>query len=366
MSNSSLASYIGRVSSCNKRNGTVVDKIMVHSMKSSGNCDTMFELMNSSSSSYNYGIANDGTIGLFVDEQYAANGTGRPEVDRRCIHITVANKSGGPDYSISPESRYSLIKLLADICRRNFIKEFQYTGDFQSGQLVFHSMVGDASCPGRYISSQGFSIASEVSRLIDKVSVATSETEAQLSQETIVVDAINAFVATVHPDKLNVDYRSLKLSGVVGVLLYGGSLFNKEHNRMKYVGRNLKAQVDGCKQYMPFALYFICRARDVKEAKQECEELFYVVSKYPPKLGVWIYLDLPSKNVQNNDEILETYYKYLYKWGLHDKCGIQCNKSQLHSITWPAFSSRMSLWIIDHVSDLRYTKMLQRPEFFEV
>ena len=59
-----------------------------------------------------------------------------------------------------------LIDLCVDICKRNGIKELNYTGD-TSGNLTRHNMFASTECPGAYLESKFPYIAEEVNKRLN-------------------------------------------------------------------------------------------------------------------------------------------------------------------------------------------------------
>lgn len=177
---------------------------------------------------------------------------------------------------------------------------------------------------------------------------------------------ITPYIATLSSDLTTIDFIKLKASGVVGVMLYGGSYYDEIHRvRQYYRSDNLKLQVASAdKADMPYALYVDVRARSVQEAKLECDQLWYLVSKYPPELGIWLRLQTArSKGV--NNQILEEYYKHFNKWGMKDKCGLYLTRYDLSKITWDNFYDRYLLWLVEPVDTMTgVDDTLLTPEFF--
>lgn len=151
----------------------VIDKIAIHHM--AGNlsveaCGNLFKSTAKATSS-TYGIGSDGRIGQYADESYRPWTTSSREIDYRAITIEVANDGGEPNWHISDAALASLIKLCADVCKRNNIKEVIFTGDIK-GTLIMHKWIVPTSCPGPYLASKFPYIAAEVNKLIG---VANSE-----------------------------------------------------------------------------------------------------------------------------------------------------------------------------------------------
>lgn len=184
------------------------------------------------------------------------------------------------------------------------------------------------------------------------------------------VDAskISPYIATFNPKLTIIPAKELKSHEIVGAMVYGGSYFDVQHSvRRFYRSDNLKIQVnqlDDAK--IPYAMYVSVRASNVEEAKKECNALWYVVSKYPPKLGLWLRIETRKpKGITN--QILEQYYTYITKWGMKDNCGLYVKSSDFDYFSWEQFYERFFLWYVDPVNSMQdiYNKLLT-PEFFQL
>lgn len=114
--------------------------------------------------SFNYCV-NDYDIGLCVEEKNRAWTSSNAANDHRCVTIEVCNSSTGGQWPISDASMETLIKLCADICKRNGIPKLYFDGT-TNGTLTRHNMFADTNCPGPYIESYTDYICSEVNKLI--------------------------------------------------------------------------------------------------------------------------------------------------------------------------------------------------------
>ena len=112
-------------------------------------------------------------------------------------------------------------------------------------------------------------------------------------------------------------------------------------------------------------MLYTLRARNHIEADKECKALYYIVSQFPPKLGLWLRLQTHN-TVSVNDDILELYYQYMEKWGLRSKCGLYVTSEELNKITWDSFKDRYYLWMIDPMDVNEVDDELLKPEMFEV
>ena len=120
--------------------------------------------------SANYTIGVSGDITLVVPEEYCswASGTWNGYDngnDGMAVTIEVANDGGEPDWHVSDATMASLIRLCADICRRNNILTLNFTGD-ATGNLTQHNYFQATRCPGEYLKSKFQYIADEVNKLL--------------------------------------------------------------------------------------------------------------------------------------------------------------------------------------------------------
>lgn len=126
--------------------------------------------------SCNYGIGNDGKVGLCVDEADKSWCSSNNDNDNRAITIEVASSNKYP-YTITDSSLRSLINLMADICKRynkNKIiwisdknKALSYKLKDDEMLITVHRWFAKKSCPGEYIYSKLDYIADEVNKLLN-------------------------------------------------------------------------------------------------------------------------------------------------------------------------------------------------------
>lgn len=184
MSNSQLVNYI-KISpnkTINRKHS--IDSVIVHcfvgQVTAKQGCDYFANTKRKCSA--NYVVGYDGSIGLSVDEKDRAwcsggkDKTGKPirvngisgaDFDHRAISIEVASDVK-PPYRITREAYNSLISLLADICKRNSIKELKWKADknlvgkTEHQNMGVHRWFAYKSCPGDYLYNLHFKIAEEV------------------------------------------------------------------------------------------------------------------------------------------------------------------------------------------------------------
>lgn len=165
MSNSNLVDVVIKSPNCDSPRNNTIGGITIHHMAgilTVQECGESFAKPERNASS-NYGIDSDGKVGLYVDEADRAWTSGNAENDNRTITIEVSNNEIGGEWSVSDTAYNKLIDLCVDICRRNNIKELNYTGDL-SGNLLIHKMFQATSCPGPFLESRMSDIANKVNK----------------------------------------------------------------------------------------------------------------------------------------------------------------------------------------------------------
>ena len=348
MSNSALASYVNRITpNCGYRD-SYIDAITIHSLGEGCDIYTVAEYIASGSIAYHYAIAGSGTVGLFVDEMYAVYASGNSILDDRSVQIIVTDYYNPIDIGNEGDIDSALANLVEDICRRNYILKLE------EGENIFQE--------GNHTVS-----IDEINRRLTSARM-SSETEVLKSQSSIAVGAIKPYMAIIDPtaDPKDFDCYALRNIGVIGLLMYAGTLYDQYHNVTKpYKNKYLKAQMEKVYEARSlFGLLATTRARSLQEAKSEIYWLYFVIAKYPPKLGIWLEPDL---SVDNNRarEIIELYYKYFVRWGLIDKCGLYCTSAQARKIDWENFADRMSLWLNEPLDNTDYVDELLTPSLFK-
>ncbi len=154
-----------------------IDTITIHHMSgvlTAAQCGNIF-LPKSRQASSNYGIGNDGSIGLYVPEAYRSWCTSSRENDQRAITIEVSNSKAAEPWPVSEKAYNSLINLLVDICKRNGIPKLLWRNDksligqVDKQNMTVHRWFASTDCPGTYLMSKMGQIADDVnSRLYQK------------------------------------------------------------------------------------------------------------------------------------------------------------------------------------------------------
>lgn len=106
--------------------------------------------------SSNYGIGNDGTIGVFVEEENTPWTNSNFDSNSESITIETSNSATGGDWPVSDAAYNALIRLVADIAKRNNL------GKLVVGQnLTKHSDFTATACPGPYLTARMQDIANK-------------------------------------------------------------------------------------------------------------------------------------------------------------------------------------------------------------
>lgn len=144
------------------RNNTPINKITVHHMAgvlSAKQCGEIFQRPGRNGSSH-YGIGVNGEIANYVDESNIAWTDSNWASNCRSVTIENSNSSAGGDWPVSDVTLKSLIRLVADIAKRNGM------GTLVVGQnLTWHSMYAQTACPGDYLRSKMQYIADEANKI---------------------------------------------------------------------------------------------------------------------------------------------------------------------------------------------------------
>ena len=162
MSNSNLINYT-KISPHSNPRTKKIQKITIHHMAGNLSVETCGSVFQNKKASANYGIGSDGRIGMYVEEHNRAWTSSNSGNDHQAVTIEVANDEIGGDWHVSDTALAKLIDLCVDICKRNNIKQLNFTGD-TSGNLTMHKWFTATVCPGAYLESKFPYIAAEVNK----------------------------------------------------------------------------------------------------------------------------------------------------------------------------------------------------------
>ena len=366
--NSQLAIYASRLS-----NGSYfsrpnrADHVTVHNAFSECTIQELAAMCNSSDKGYNYGVDYKGTIGVFVDEQLWTNSCDNWEHDMFGINIICSGTGAG----FSEGAIEKLTDLLEDVYRRNFIYLVTFNGNLDD-TLTLHSYSNPSSgCPGSAAEAQLKEIAREVNgRLSAKIStnfvqmgsrLADSETNALRTQSLVNIRQIRPYVIKVDkyidPGAIDIDY--FYESGIVGAFVDVGYCNEVTKYDSEYVYRAVEAVRKG----LPFGFVIHSTASNFQEVKNEAYWLRFIISKTPPKLGVWL-----SPEFYGGDpaDLVDEWYAFFVDWGLKSKCGLYCSLGQASNIGWPRQANYMPLWLSGQTDAECADDELLTPTYFQL
>ena len=164
MSNSSLVTVRvpAHPSNYTKGRNTKITDITIHHMAgvlSAEQCGGIFARAGRNGSSH-YGIGNGGEIGQYVDESDTAWTNSNWPSNCRSVTIETSNSATGGEWPVGDAAYNSLIKLVADIAKRNNL------GTLVAGQnLTWHSMFAATTCPGDYLRARVEEIARKANEI---------------------------------------------------------------------------------------------------------------------------------------------------------------------------------------------------------
>jgi hypothetical protein len=207
-------------------------------------CGNVFQTKAASS---NYGVDNKGHVGLYVNESDRSWASSSASNDNRAVTIEVANDGGeSTGWHVSDTAMTTLIKLVADICKRNNIKKLKWCADksligvIGKQNMTVHRWFANKSCPGDYLYSKMGYIADEVNKCLttsqsSQSSQSSTTFKVKLKVDLNIRDGANGKVVQTNGAKKGTVYTIVKTSGDWGKLKSGAgwiSISNKYVNRV--------------------------------------------------------------------------------------------------------------------------------------
>ena len=160
-----------------------IDTITIHCVVGQVTVERLGQIFapKSRNASSNYGVGYDGRIGMYVEEKnrswcsggnLTANGWTGSMNDYRAITIEVASDTTSP-YAVTDKAYEALINLVADICKRNNIKELKWkadknlVGEIEKQNMTVHRWFASRACPGDYLYNRHADIAERVNAILN-------------------------------------------------------------------------------------------------------------------------------------------------------------------------------------------------------
>jgi len=175
MSNSSLVTYTRITNNKTSPRDHAIDTITIHCIvgqwTAKQGCD--YFATTDRECSANYVVGKDGSIGLSVDEKDRSWCSSNRANDMRAITIEVASDTKHP-YAVTDEAYEALIKLVADICKRNGIKKLVWStskadriNHTKGCNMTVHRDFANKACPGDYLYERHGEIAEKVNAILN-------------------------------------------------------------------------------------------------------------------------------------------------------------------------------------------------------
>lgn len=172
--NSPLVTYTKLSPNCNSPRNHEIDTITIHCIvgqwTAKQGCD--YFATTDKECSANYVVGKDGSIGLSVAEQDRSWCSSNAANDHRAVTIEVASDKTDP-YAVTDAAYNALIKLVADICKRNNIKKLVWSTNkndrinHKNGcNMTVHRDFANKSCPGAYLYDRHGDIANQVNDIL--------------------------------------------------------------------------------------------------------------------------------------------------------------------------------------------------------
>lgn len=202
MSNSSLVAYTKISPNKTSPRKFAIDTIIIHCVVGQCSVETLGDIFapTSREASSNYGVGVDGRIGMYVEEKdrswcsggyttvvngvktpIRVNGYSGADYDHRAVTIEVASDTTHP-YAVKDVVYQSLIKLVADICKRNNIKKLLWSGDktlvgnVAKQNMAVHRWFANKACPGDYLYERMGDIATKANALLGETTTTPTTT----------------------------------------------------------------------------------------------------------------------------------------------------------------------------------------------
>lgn len=214
MSNSPLVTYTrispNKTSPRNHSLDTITIHCIVGQWTAKQGCD--YFATTDRDCSANYVVGKDGSIGLSVEEKdrawtsggsYKVNGISGSMNDHRAVTIEVASDTKHP-YAITDKAYEALIKLVADICKRNNIEELKWKADktlvgkVDQQNMTVHRWFANKACPGDYLYDRHGDIAEKVNALLGVAPAPVQPTQPEKTDDSIKVGDVVNFTGTKH------------------------------------------------------------------------------------------------------------------------------------------------------------------------
>lgn len=175
--NSSMVAYTKLSPNHSGQRTHSIDRITPHCVVGQCTAEGLGEWFEKTSTkaSSNYGIDKDGRVGMYVEEKNRSWCSSSNANDQRAITIECASDTTEP-YAFRDIVYQTLIKLCADICKRNGKTKLLWLGDKdktlayepKSGEMILtvHRWFANKSCPGNWMYARMGDLAEKVTAVL--------------------------------------------------------------------------------------------------------------------------------------------------------------------------------------------------------
>ncbi len=156
------------------RSGRKIEAITIHHMAgvlSAKRCGELFQTPGRNGSSH-YGIGKDGEIACYVGEENTAWTNSNWDSNCKSVTIETSNAQYGGNWYVSDKVLNQLIKLVADIAKRNNLGKL-----VRGKNLTWHSMFYKTECPGPYLLSKIDYIIEQANKINEDIVLKYEEIE---------------------------------------------------------------------------------------------------------------------------------------------------------------------------------------------
>ena len=231
--NSSLVSYTRLSPNHSGQRTHSIDRITPHCVVGQCSVETLGNIFaqTSKQASCQYGIGLDGRVGMYVEEKNRSWCSSSNANDQRAVTIEAASDVSAP-YAMRDAVYQTLIKLCADICRRNGKtkllwletkeKALAYTPAANEMVLTAHRWFANKSCPGDWLYSREADLAAKVNALLGEESTPAPEPDKKESEVNLYRVQVGAF--RVYNNAVNMKAK-LAVVGYDTLLVKVGDLY---------------------------------------------------------------------------------------------------------------------------------------------
>lgn len=190
-----------------------IDTITIHCTAGQGTAYSIASIFQpvSRRASCNYSVGYDGSIGLVVEEKNASGCTSNKENDERAITIEVSTTNYHP-YQCTDKAYDATIRLVADICKRNGIKQLKWSTNksdrvnHRNGcNMTVHRDYENKPCPGDYLYNRMGDIASKVNAMLAKQSATGTMQQSALTKVVYDYTLYETFVSRYYGKGVDFD-----------------------------------------------------------------------------------------------------------------------------------------------------------------